>query len=258
MPEPIYTAENCHPAYQLRWSLALFADGLPGPEKWLQRLKEAVEPDKVRILEQRHKPPNVWFFLLSTKPPVSPAKIVKSVKGRLQHLVRADVPSAFRRNFSLTAVGDARRDVVEKYVEGQLGHHRMADQRVEQQLARFQLAFPEVDLSQPVFSSHGRYHCNLHAVLVHQERWREVRLERLEATRDMVLGVARKRRHRLSRLALLSDHVHVTLGFGYEESPEEVALAYLNNLAYAHGMKGIFTHGYYVGTFGKYDMGAIR
>ena len=37
-----------------------------------------------------------------------------------------------------------------------------------------------------------------------------------------------------------------------------MALAYLNNLAYAHGMKEMYCRGYYVGTFGEYDMGAVR
>jgi len=36
-----------------------------------------------------------------------------------------------------------------------------------------------------------------------------------------------------------------------------VALSYLNNLVFAHGMKALFCFSYYVGTFGEYDMGAI-
>jgi len=36
-----------------------------------------------------------------------------------------------------------------------------------------------------------------------------------------------------------------------------VALGYLNNLAYAHGMTALYSFSYYVGTFGEYDMGAI-
>ena len=37
-----------------------------------------------------------------------------------------------------------------------------------------------------------------------------------------------------------------------------VALAYMNNLAYAHGMQPLFYHSYYAGTFGTYDLDAIR
>jgi len=42
------------------------------------------------------------------------------------------------------------------------------------------------------------------------------------------------------------------------ESPLEVAVGYLNNLAYAQGMKRVYQYGFYVGTFGEYDLGAIR
>lgn len=123
---------------------------------------------------------------------------------------------------------------------------------------KFQLHFPEVNLAEPQFSSHGRYLYNLHLVLIHDSRWREVREDRLAITRDLIVRAAAKKQHRLSRVAILPDHVHVTLGCRPDESPEEVALGYLNNLAYAHGMKLLFRYGYYVGTFGKYDMGAIR
>ena len=157
----------------------------------------------------------------------------------------------------MTSIGDASRDVIEAYVADQLGHHRMVDERVQARLARFQLSFPEVDLRQPCLSSHGRYVYNLHLVFVHDGGWCEVREDQLAATRDMIIGAAAKKRHRLSRAAILADHVHLTLGAPYDESPQDVALGYLNNLAYAHGMKPRFRFGYYVGTFGEYDMGAV-
>jgi hypothetical protein len=257
--EPLYTPDNCKPAYQLRWSLALFAKAsLPPADRWLNRLKGNVERDGVRLLEHRFETPDVWLFLLSTTPAVAPPQIVKSVKGRLQNLVGDTLPRAFRRNFSLASVGHVRREVVEGYVADQLGHHRMADARVQQQLTGFQFTFPDVDLSQAQFSSHGRYIYNLHLGLVHQARWCEVRRDRLEITRDMIFRTAQKKEHRLSRVSLFADHLHVTLGCGYEQSPEDVALGYMNNLAYAHGMEELYCYSYYVGTFGEYDMGAIR
>lgn len=259
MPEPLYTSANCTPAYELRWSLALFSThDIPPTDVWLDSLRKFVEPDGVRILECCSSRPPVLHFLLSTKPAVPPPQIVKSVKGRLQHLIRAQFPTAFRRNFSLASVGDVRGDVVENYVANQLGHHRMAEVRVQERLCGYQLEFPDADLSAPVFSSHGRYVLNLHLVVVHDCRWHEVREDRLTKTRDMVLGVAQKKKHRLSRAAILSDHVHLCLGCTHEESPESVALGYMNNLAYAHGMTPSLCHSYYVGTFGTYDLDAIR
>lgn len=217
--------------------------------------------DGVRILEARLGPGDAWQFFLSTRPDVAPSAIVKSVKGRLQYLVRETAPKAFRRNFLLAAVGNAKLAVVEKYVASQLNHHRMADERVQTALQRFQLEFPEIDLSQRQTTAHGAYlynMYNMHLVLVHAERWNEVREETLSCTRDMVLRVAQIKGHRISRVAILTDHLHLLAGFPPASSPVEIALGYLNNLAYAHGMKGIYAHSYYVGTVGKFDTGAIK
>ena len=257
--KPLYTSANCKAAYQLRWSLALFsAAELPPVETWVDALSEVVERDGVRLLESRLHPPGVLLFLLSTQPPVKPPQVVKSVKGRLQHLLRASAPSAFRRNFSLSSVGDARREAIESYVGSQLGHHGMVDARVQARFKDFQFAFRAVDLSAEQFSSHGRYVYNLHVVLVHDERWREIREDYLATTRDMLFKAARQKGHRLSRLALLPDHLHATLSCSFAESPEEVALGYMNNLAFAHRMQPVFCQSYYVGTFGEYDIRAIR
>ena len=259
MPEPLYTPENCSPAYQLRWSLALFPRAELRPsDAWLDELKQASEADGVRVLECHRRAIDVWQFLLSTQPTVAPPQIVKSCKGRLQHLLQSTLPKAFQRNFSLTSLGDANRSAVEKYVSEQLGHHSVADPRVADRLQRYQLHFQEVDLSQPCFSNHGRYLYNLHLVLVHAKRWRQASEEFLDITRDTVLKAARKKGHRLARVAILADHLHMVFGASYDQTPEEIALAYLNNLAYAHGKRAVYKYGYYVGTFGEYDMDAVR
>jgi REP element-mobilizing transposase RayT len=256
--KPLYTAANCKPAYELRWSLALFcATELIPTEIWGPQLKQSVERDGVRILEYLQKN-KLLLFLLSTQPSVSPPKIVKSVKGRLQHILQSCVPKAFRRNFSLTSVGDARRETIEAYVASQLGHHSMADRRVEARFKDFQFSFSDVDITAEEFSSHGRYRYCLHLALVHESRWREIREDHLVLTRDMFFKAALQKGHRISRLAILPDHLHATLGCGIGESPEDVALSYMNNLAFAHGMQPIFCASYYVGTFGDYDLAAIR
>ena len=171
MPEPIYTAANCTPAYELRWSLAIFSrTDLPATERWLRQLKPALERDHVRSLETHWNPREALQFLLSTKPSVAPSQIIKSAKGRLQNLLNNTHPRAFRRNYWITSVGQVRRDVVENYVAQQLGHHRIPDANVQDRLAEFQLEFPDVDLGEVQCSSHGRYIYNLHSVIVHD--WR--------------------------------------------------------------------------------------
>jgi len=249
---------NVKAAYQLRWSLALFAKSrLPSADIWLSSLREVVERDAVRILELEPRARDVWQFYLSTQPAVAPPQIVKSVKGRLQHLLGPTHPDAFRRNFSLVAVGDAKREVVEEYVASQLGHHRMADPCVQALLRKYQLDFPDVDLAEHQLSSHGTYVYSLHVVLVHEGRWNEIREKQLDKTRDMVLRAAREKKHQLSRLSLLADHLHLVAGIPFNQSPQDVALAYMNNLAFAHGMRAVFCPSYYSGTVGEYDTGAI-
>ena len=259
MPEPLYTAENCKPSFQLLWTLALFWNApAPDASTWLDHVKEIVEPDGVRILEHHQRSPTVSQFLLSTKPSVTPADAIRSVKGRLQHHVRRDLPRAFQRNYSIKSVGEVKGEVVEQYVRSQLDHHVMADARVQETLASLQFVQPGVDLTETRRSSHGEFIYNLHLVFVHAERWHEIRPEVLENIRSMILGASCKKGHLLSSSGILSDHVHLTLGCSLTESPLELGLGYLNNLTYAQGMRRVYQYGFYAGTFGPYDLGAIR
>jgi REP element-mobilizing transposase RayT len=256
---PLYTASNCKPAYRLYWSLTIFwkQPGLDA-DSWFPTLKDAVEPDGVRLLGHRFKTPEVSQFLLSTKPHVAPPNAIRSVKGRLQHIVRQQLPRAFQRNYALHSVGAASRAVVEDYIHSQLEHHPLADKRAEAMLRSYQVQHRGLDLSKPRSSSHGQFSHNLHLVFVHQGRWREIREEVLGAVHAMVLRASRARGHLLGNVGILPDHLHLEIGCGLEESPLEVALGYLNNLAYAQGMKPVYQYGFYVGTFGEYDLGAIR
>lgn len=133
----------------------------------------------------------------------------------------------------------------------------MADPRLMRRLEQYQIAQQHVDLSQPRMTSHAMYWHNLHVVIVNAERWMETRHDALEAVRSMLLRSAESKGHLLSRAGIVPDHLHLTIGCTLQESPESVALSYLNNLAYALGMKRVFQFGYYVGTFGEFDVGVI-
>lgn len=255
---PIYTQANCHPAYQLRWSITLFWRSAALCSDWLPQLKAATESDGIRIL--RHYAPDqaTSQFLVSTRPNSAPKDIIRSVKGRLQHVVRDELPKAFRRNYSITSVGFSTREVIEGYVSSQVGHHQMADAAVQRRLKPFQICRSDVDLAAPLSTAHGRLVYNLHVVIVNEGRWCEVAEVVLKAIRRTVLGVAAKKQHRLSRAGLFADHLHLAVGCNVDQSPCDVALAYLNNLAYVQGMKPVYKFGYYVGTFGEYDFGAMK
>ena len=74
----------------------------------------------------------------------------------------------------------------------------------------------------------------------------------------MLLQASVRYAHLLSQASVLADHVHLAIGCDISESPRQVALSYMNNLAYAQGMQPVLMPSYYAGTFGPYDLNAIR
>jgi REP element-mobilizing transposase RayT len=257
MPPPaaIYTADNCNAAFQLNWAVSLFWREPPDGCGWLTELGEAAERDGVRILKHEFIKPGVSQFLASTRPDIAPERIVWSIKGRLQHAVRRERAKAFRRNYGLRSIGSATREAVEQYVRSQVAHHPMADPRVQAVLSEVQIDDPAVDLSAPRQSAHALSWYNLHVCFINDGRCMEVRREPLLRIRDTIVKAAAKHGHLLSKAGILPDHIHLALGCNVREPPDEVALSYMNNLAYALGIKRAFAFGYYVGTFGEYDLG---
>ncbi len=255
MTAPIYTIDTCKPAYQLNWALSLFWHVPVADVAWLSELQAATEADGVRVLEHRFVKPGVSQLLVSSRPEVAPHRVVWSVKGRLQHLVRREHPKAFRRNYALRSIGSASREAIERYIAGQVEHHPMADPRVQERLQVYQIHNPEVDLSAGRQNAHALYWYNLQVCFVNDGRWREIRHDVLAGMRDMIIRASGKKGHLLSRAGIVPDHVHLALGCNLDESPAEVALSYMNNLAYACGQKRVFAFGFYVGTFGEYDLG---
>ena len=257
--QPIYTTEVCKPAYQLRWSLALFPDKiLPSGDNWLSQLTALTEPDGIRVLGTYQNEKRCLFLLLSTKTHVKPSSIVRAVKGRVVAILR-ETQSNWRRNFRLTSIGNANADTVEDYVAKQLFHHR--EKYTTSQIAtlmNYQWSDPRVDLNAPVFSSHSQYVLAMHVALVHAERFPIAAPSFIEKTQKAILATAAKKGHSISRIGLLTEHVHFTLKFDYETSPQDVALAYMNNISYCHGMIRLWMDSFYVGTIGPYDMDAVR
>lgn len=257
--KPLYTVDNTTLAFQLNWSVCLFGRGaLPPSSDWLDQLRTVAEPDGVRILEFRGTQANVGQFLVSTRPQLSPSQIVRSLKGRWQYLLRTVCPSAFRRNYFIGSVGEASCRVLDQYIDGQTSKHSMADPDVQSRLQSLQFHDAAVDLGQTMTGNYGQFVYGLQVVVENESGWNEIRESVLTGSRDMIIRAAAKKRWRLSRIGMLSDHIHVLLGADVTESPASVALSLMNNLAYGQGMKPVFRYSYYVGTFGPYDRGAIR
>jgi REP element-mobilizing transposase RayT len=259
MPEPLYTAENCRIAYQLHWSLTVFAaQPIPPGEMWLDQLRTAVAADSIRILECHQPSQSTAQFFLSTQPQLSPADTARSIKGRLQYLLRDSIPQLWRRHYSISSVGSAKNEVVQNYVGRQVQHHPLADEKVVERLLQFQFHDPSVDLTVLRSSAHGRFSHNLHLVLENTNHLCDVREDWLSVSRAMLIAACRKKGWPLSRVGMVANHLHALLGCDVTESPRDVALSLMNNLAYAHGMKPVYERSFYVGTFGAYDEQAIR
>lgn len=260
--QPYYTPENVKAAYRLRYSWTGWPSIPPLPpepdDEFFADLGEAFQRDGIRLLERSWEAERV-FLLASALPQVSPVAFAARAKGRLQHHLRgSERPTGFSRKVSVRALGENRRIEVERYIEGQVSQAQFADPRIVELLEPFTWRDESVDLSIPCASAHGRYWYLLHLVLVVSGRARIWEEERLRALRNGCLRIARARGHRISAGSIMPDHLHLALAGHIEQSPEAIALCYMNNLAYFLGQSALWMPSYYVATFGEYDLGRIR
>ncbi len=258
--QPLYRP-NANVAYQLRYSwtgwpsAGLFTER---PFELVDEIREPWEQDGLRLLEAVWEPERIQL-LFSTTPKVSPEYLAARAKGRLDYAIRgAQLGYHFRRKVSVRAVGENTTRDVDHYLATQISNARFVDPHFAAFLERFSFEDPKVDLNEPVTSARGRYWYSLHLVLVVTERFALHDEATLQAIRDVVPRIASKHRHRIKRMALMPDHMHVALVGHFEQTPEGIALAYQNNIAYTLGQKPIWQVGYYVGTIGQYAMAAIR
>lgn len=260
---PLYTPSNIDsPAYHLRYSWNGWPSdgtfpGLPS-EEFFALLESHWESDGIRRLETQWSSQHIQFTC-SVKPSVSPVLFVSRIKGRLQHALRqAGTPISFSRKVAFRSLGENKRNEVEHYVARQVTKAGFVDERFANFLRRFTMVNPAARLQNPTETNSGRYWYNLHLVLVTDSRMRFTDECSLSLIADMCDKVASKKSYVVGSRAVMPDHVHLALRGVIDESPEEIALAFLNNIAFEFGQKALFRPSYYAGTFGEYDMGAVR
>jgi len=249
-----YSQDNCLFAYQLYWKLWVDWRFKVYDLSWIERLPELVEQDGVRLREHRFSKPGVSEFRTSSKPELAPMKMVECIRSRLQNLVRDQIPRALNRDFRLRSLGPLTRRAIEDYVATELEFDSQTDEETQAGLKQYQIVQHDVDLSQPQRTASATYCYNLHIVLEIEQGHEEQRSDFLMGIRDMILEVGRTRRHLLSRAAILPDHIDLTLGCPLEESPAEVTLSYMNNLAVVYGRYPVFRYGAYMSTFGEDEL----
>lgn len=259
--EPLYRAERIRAAYQLRYSWTAWPSvgTFPVmPPDLLAALAPFWEADGLRVLEHRWQPDAIQITF-STKPRVAPVFLASRAKGRLQYALRqARLRTRFSRKVSVRSVGENTRADVERYIANQAAAARFVDPRFRAEIERLVVRNADVNLSQPSESAHGRYWYNLHLVLAVAGRDPIVDRATLDTLRQRCCDIARKKGYAISRLAVMPDHIHAALRGNIGESPQDIATAFLNNLAFAVGQKRIWADGYYAGTFSEYGMAAVR
>lgn len=260
MPTPLYQPTVSSGVHRLRYSWTGWPSGKAfsvTPTHLLAETAPLWQTDGLQLLEARWTSEHVQI-LFAASPDVPPTLVAARAKGRLDHALRTTGQAIpFSRKVSIRALGDNTRRDVEAYIEHQVEREHFVDPRFEHALGELQYADDRVDLSQPAASSHGRYWYNLHLVLVTERRWRIPDLDLLRQVRDATLRIAAKKQHAISRLSVMPDHLHAALRPQIEESPLEVASAYLNNLAYMLNRGRLWQDGYYAGTFGEYSTHVI-
>jgi REP element-mobilizing transposase RayT len=259
---PLYNANELHSSYQLRygwsaWPTSTFPK--PPADEIQQQLARDWEKDGIRPLEWSWSSDLVQI-VFSTKPDVSPKLVAQRAKGRLEHVWRTEENQRikFSRKVGIRSIGDTTRQTVEAYILNQVGNASFADPAFENFMERFTRRDSTIDLLQPTATNSGRYWYNLHLVLVTDGRYREVDEGRLNVITESCFQIGQKKNYGISVLSAMPDHLHVALRGAIDHSPQDIALSFMNNLAYKLGQEHIWSENYYVGTFGEYDMGAVR
>lgn len=261
MPNPQYDPRTAAPAFQLRYSWTGWPSAKTFPVQPLaliEQTKQSWETDGLRVLES-HWTSELVQILFSARPDISPVFLAARAKGRLDHALRqAKQNMPFSRKVAVRAIGDNTRDDVEAYIERQVTKEHFVDPRWETALAEFTVTNPAVDLSQPAESARGRYWYNLHLVLVIDGRYRLSDLKIFRTIRDGCFQIAAKKGHALSRVSVMPDHLHLALRGNPEESPNDIAGLYQNELAALTNLGRLWHDSFYVGTFSEYTTQAVR
>lgn len=257
----LYTAHNLRPAFSLHYDWTGWPTaGTTLPPETVALARETAplwERDGLHLLKP-HATSDMVQILFSVTPQVGPTFFCQRVKGRLQHALRKfGAPVDFSRKVSFRSLGENTSEVVENYIQGQVGKADFADPRFQETMRRFTVVSDEVRLAEPSESNSGRYWYNLHLVLVVAARFRITDPDQLGLFREAAFHVTEDAGHRIAALSVMPDHVHLALRGNIERSPEEIALEFQNGLARVSGCR-VWQDGFYVGTFSEYDLDVIR
>ncbi|MBL8812447.1 MAG: transposase [Planctomycetaceae bacterium] len=200
-----------------------------------------------------------WQATVSTKPSSDPSLIVARLKGRIDHRFRSQkIPFKFSRKVSLRAIGRNTTADVQDYIHCQVDSSQFCSSEFAQELKQFTRVWHDQQLHAPIEVGSGRYWYLLHLVLVVDGRHRIGNLDFLGHLFEACQAIAMDRGYLLGGLSVMPDHLHVCLRGAVADSPETIAIGYMNESCRKLGIMGLWRPSYYVGTTGAYNMNAVR
>ena len=261
-PRPIYTPKRITCTSVLHYDCTVWlSKGVPFPSVIGDAIKLAANlwvADGLTLSEYCVRG-DMAQVLFSARSDVPPVLSVARIKGRLQHALRQlGYPVKFSRKVAFRCLGENVSDIVTGYIRKQVRKEKFADSRFAKRMKTYTLVQDDVDLSEPIATTRGRYWYNVHIVLVVAGRRRIANNQALGELRDGCLQIALKKGYRIKALSVMLDHLHIALRGVIEHSPEEIALGLMNNLAWMMGQNRIWQDACYVGTFSEYDVSNLR
>ena len=256
-----YRADTTSVAYSLRWSWTGWPSlgSMPNftEDDW-RTVADAWDHDGIRLLERKCLSDH-WQAIVSTKPTIAPSVIVARMKGRIDHRLRSkETPFKFSRKVSLRAIGNNTLADVQDYIRRQVDTAHFYDSDFADDLKQFTRIWEDESIPAPIEVSSGRYWYKLHLVFVIERRHRIRNIGFLGELFEACLAIALDRGYRLEGISVMPDHLHLCLCGAVTESPETIALSYMNESCRRLGALGLWVPSYYVGTTGAYNMNAVR
>ena len=260
---PLYTPKNTKCIHSLYYDWTGWASGkviLP------DSIGEAIEKCSLSwekdgfLLDKWKVKSDMIQILFTVNPEITPVLFSKRVKGRLDNALRKlGTPVKFSRKVGFRCLGENTREIVNSYVQKQVGKSDYVDSRFKDELRGYTVHNEKVDLSQPVTVAHGRYWFNIHLVLVVEDRRNPITQKRIfEKVKSTCFRIADKNGEAIARLAVMPDHIHISLKGNPKISPVEAGCSFLSNLAYVLGNNHCWNDEFYVGTFSEYALNEIK
>ena len=260
---PLYTSKNTKCVYSLHydwtgWSSnrIMIPDSIGEAIEYCRLFweKDGFSVDKWNIKS------DMIQILFTVNPEVAPVFFTQRVKGRLDNALRKlETPVKFSRKVGFRCLGENTREIVNNYVQKQVGKSDYADTRFKETLSKFTMSNTAVDLSNPVAVAHGRYWFNIHLVIVIEDRRYPITRENnFEKIKKYCFSIAEKNGIEIACLSVMPDHIHISLKGNPKMSPVEIGCSFMSNLAYILGNSHCWSDEFYAGTFSEYTLNRLR